>query len=71
MPGLPPTVSGRHLEILPFKNKLLLRHVGSNPTLVEQSGAWFQLRETWISEQSLVQGLNVYLADVQLVVSLA
>ena len=62
MPGLPPTVSGRHLEILPFKNKLLLRHVGSNPTLIQRNGQWYQLRETWLHETSLNAPIELQLA---------
>ena len=56
MPGLPPTVSARHLEFLPFQGKLLLRHVGSNPSLIQQGGQWYQLTEAWI-DLSDVSGL--------------
>lgn len=63
MPGLSPTVSGRHLEILPFQGKLLLRHVGSNPTLIEREGQWYQLREIWIDEPSDAEPIQLCLAD--------
>lgn len=61
--GLPPTVSGRHLEILPFKGKLLLRHVGTNPTLIQQQGQWYQLKEAWIEEADLAGKIELQLAD--------
>lgn len=63
MTGLAPTVSGRHLEILPFKGKLLLRHVGTNPTLIQQNGQWYQLKEAWIEETDLAGKIKLQLAD--------
>lgn len=67
MPGLPPTVSGRQLEILPHKNKLLLRHVGRNPTLVQKDGLWYKLNSIWLPEQS--GPIEVKLGDVHLSLS--
>ncbi len=70
MPGLPSTVSGRHLEILPFQGKLLLRHVGSNPTLIEQAGQWFQLYECWIDATDIaIAPISVVLADTPINIS--
>jgi len=66
MTGLPPTVSGRHLEILPFKGKLFLRHVGSNPTLIQQGGQWYQLQETWLDEPGPNAPIELQLADQRL-----
>ena len=66
MPSLPPTVSNRHLEILPFGNKLLLRHVGSNPTLIEQNGQWYQLNEIWLDQANLKGAVQLQLADQRL-----
>lgn len=66
MTGLPPTVSGRHLEILPFKGKLFLRHVGTNPTLIQQGGQWYQLQEIWIDEPGPNVPIELQLADQRL-----
>jgi len=66
MPGLPSTVSSRHLEILPFNGKLLLRHVGSNPTLIEQNGQWYQLNEIWLDQANLKGAVQLQLADQKL-----
>lgn len=62
MPGLPPAVSGRHIEILPYKDKLLLRHVGSNPTLIQKGRKWYQLKETWLTTAELTKLHTVVLA---------
>ncbi len=66
MPGLPPTVSGRHLEILPSHGKLLLRHVGRNPTLILQKGQWYQLKETWVDSPTITVPIHLRLADLEL-----
>jgi serine/threonine protein kinase len=66
MPGLSPTVSNRHLEILPFGEKFLLRHVGSNPTLIEQNGQWYQLNEIWLDQANLKGAVQLQLADQRL-----
>ena len=66
MAGLPPTVSARHLEILPMKGKLLLRHVGSNPTLIEQNGQLYRLEDVWLDHSALQAGLRMMLAEVEL-----
>lgn len=63
MAGLPQTVSGRHLEILPFGNKLLLRHTGSNPTLIQQKGQWYRLQEVWVEKPSASLPIRLRLAD--------
>ena len=41
-------VSGRHLEIFRQNDQLLLRHLGSNQTLIEHQGSWYQLEEVWL-----------------------
>lgn len=67
MPGLPLTVSGRHLEILPFQGKFLFRHVGSNPTLIKQGRQWFQLQECWVNAADMATApVPVVLADTHL-----
>lgn len=66
IPGLPPTVSSRHLEILPFGGKLLLRHVGSNPTLIRQHGQWYRLQESWLDEPGPNAPIELQLADQRL-----
>jgi hypothetical protein len=68
MPGLPPTVSGRHLQILPFKNKLLLRHVGSNPTYLQRSGQWYLLTEVWVDlpDQSTPIHIRLAASDIRI-----
>ncbi|RUS65179.1 hypothetical protein EGN72_01055 [Pseudorhodobacter sp. E13] len=66
IPGLPPTVSSRHLEILPFGGKFLLRHVGRNPTLIRQRGQWYRLQESWLDADDLNSGIDLQLADLML-----
>jgi hypothetical protein len=66
MPGLPPTVSGRHLEILPFQGKLLLRHVGSNPTCLQRSGQWYLLNEIWVDLPTRSTPIQLRLADTEM-----
>jgi serine/threonine protein kinase len=68
MSGLPHTVSGRHLEILPSGNKLLLRHVGRNPTLIWHQGQWYQLQEVWVDTPSATTPIQLRLADLEITI---
>lgn len=65
MPGLSPTVSGRHLEILPLKDKILLRHVGSNPTCFLSSGQWCLLNEAWVDLPTMAVPIQLRLANIE------
>lgn len=69
MPALPQTVSGRHLEIWPLKEKLLLRHRGSNPTLIQNDRRWYQLQSTWVDVPTTGNPLILQLAETQMEVS--
>ncbi len=51
--GLPGTVSSKHLEISRQGDRLFLRHIGSNPTLIERNGQWWKLNELWIKTSEL------------------
>lgn len=55
LPGLPGTVSGRHLEIVRAGDQILLHHIGRHPTLICRNGQWFRLEQHWFD-----------LADLQL-----
>ena len=66
MSSLPATVSGRHLEILPFQDKLLLRHVGRNPTLIRHQGQWYKLEEAWVDSPSISVPVQLRLADIEI-----
>lgn len=66
MPGLSHAVSGRHLEILPFQGKLLVRHVGRHPTLIQQNGQWYRLQEVWLDQATLSAPVELRLADQHL-----
>lgn len=48
LPGLPGTVSSRQLEITPFGDRLLLRHVGRHDTLIKFKGDWYRLDQHWV-----------------------
>ncbi len=69
---LPGVVSGRHLEIIPFGDRLLLRHVGRHDTLVQQQGTWYQLQSHWFGRHELsTQPLKIQLAGCDLELQMA
>ncbi len=47
LPGLPGTVSGRHLEVTRSGDRLLLHHIGRHPTLIQRHGQWYRLEQHW------------------------
>ena len=58
------TVSSKHLEISRHGDRLFLRHIGSNPTLIERNGQWWKLDELWIDTRELAGTLvSIKLAD--------
>lgn len=64
IPDLPKSVSGRHLEITPYGDKLLLRHVGRHDTLITVNGQWYKLKQHWLALGDLSQNQGVLkLAD--------
>ena len=70
MPGLPPTVSGRHLEILPYQGRLLLRHVGSNPTLIQQNSRWYRISELWLDRVGQSDMIQLMLAESEITLTI-
>ncbi|SNZ20102.1 protein kinase domain-containing protein [Cohaesibacter gelatinilyticus] len=66
IPDLPQVVSRRHLEITPFRDKLLLRHVGNHDTLIEVSDQWYRLEQHWAKIDNLgTQRGRLKLADIE------
>lgn len=69
LPNMAATVSARHLEVTPIGQQLYLRHCGSNPTLIEQQGTWYQLADHWIDAMRLGQQ-RLRLAETEIVLEL-
>jgi serine/threonine protein kinase len=68
LPGASQTTSGSHLEVTPYKDQLLLRHIGRNPTLIQRNGQWYRLEEYWLDLSALKQGpLTLRLAETEII----
>ncbi len=72
LPGLPGTVSGRHLEMTRAGDRLLLHHIGRHPTLIQRNGQWYRLEQYWFHLKDL-QGAPLILkvAEVDLQIGAA
>lgn len=64
--NMPGAVSGKHLQITPHADRLLLRHVGRHDTLIEYQGSWYRLDQHWVRQSDLInQQLALKLAGVE------
>lgn len=69
LPNMAATVSARHLDITPIGSQLFLRHRGSNPTLIDYQGTWYQLAEHWVDITTLGQ-TRLMLAETEIMLEI-
>ena len=71
IPNMSAAVSGKHLQITPHADRLLLRHVGRHDTLIEYQGSWYRLDQHWMRQSDLVsQPLSLKFANVAVTLSI-
>ncbi len=61
------SVSGKHLELTPFGDKVFLRHIGRHPTAILKNGQWYNLKESWIDVSDFATApIPLRLADLDI-----
>ena len=68
LPGLPGTVSSRHLTLIRKGERLHLQHTGRHPTLIDINGQWHRLEDHEIGMAALhALPLSLLLADASVI----